>query len=110
MGKLSGILVGFTVLALMEFFILSSFYVPLEDWLSPHFGPEVYLLFGLLYFLLGNPLNSILLVTTQIIVAVSIGLVSRKGSRAMGAAVSVFSLSWFCIYLTGFYRVSQTGF
>ncbi len=109
MGKLSGILVGFTVLALMEFFILSSFYVPLEDWLSPHFGPEVYLLFGLLYFLLGNPMNSILLVTTQVVVAVSIGLVSRKGSRAMGAAVSVFSLSWFFIYLTGFYIVSQTG-
>ncbi|MFG1414555.1 MAG: hypothetical protein AAE986_00125 [Thermoplasmataceae archaeon] len=109
MGKLSGILVGFTVLALMEFFILSSFYVPLEDWLSPHFGPEVYLLFGLLYFLLGNPLNSILLITTQIVVAVSIGIASRKGSRAIGAAISVFSLSWFFIYLTGFYIVSQTG-
>ncbi|MGC8515597.1 MAG: hypothetical protein ACP5OC_05620 [Thermoplasmata archaeon] len=109
MGKLSGILVGFTVLALMEFFILSSFYVPLENWLSPHFGPEVYLLFGLLYFLLGNPLNSTLLITTQIVVAVSIGLATRKGSRAIGAAISVFSLSWFFIYLTGFYIVSQTG-
>ena len=109
MGKLSGILAGFTVLALMEFFVLSSFYIPLENWLSPHFGPEVYVLFGLLYFVLGNPLGSTLLITTQIMVAVVIGLAAGKGSRAIGAAVSVFSLSWFFIFLTGFYIVSQTG-
>jgi hypothetical protein len=109
MGKLSGILAGFTVLALMEFFVLSSFYVPLENWLSPHFGPEVYVLFGLLYFVLGNPLGSTLLITTQIMVAVVIGLAAGKGSRAIGAAISVFSLSWFFIILTGFYIASQTG-
>jgi hypothetical protein len=109
MGKLSGILAGFTVLALMEFFILSSFYLPLEKWLSPHFGPEVYLLFGLLYFVLGNPFNSALLITTQLVVAVTIGVAARKGTRAIGAAISVFSLSWFFILLTGFYLLSQTG-
>jgi len=109
MGKLSGILAGFTVLALMEFFVLSSFYIPLENWLSPHFGPEVYLLFGLLYFVLGNPFNNALLITTQLLVALTIGLAARKGSRAIGAAVSVFSLSWFFIVLTGFYIISQTG-
>jgi len=109
MGKLSGILAGFSVLALMEFFVLSNYFYPIENWITPYFGPETYLFFGLLYFILGDPLNNILLITTLVLVAVTVGLAARKGSRAIGAAISIFSLSWLFIILSGVYMLTESG-
>ncbi len=109
MGKLSGILVGFSILSILEFFVLSGYYTPAENWLSPVFGPATYIIFGSLFFILGDPLNSTILIFTQIIVAVSIGVASRKGSRAVGAAIVMFTLSWAFIGLSVLYILSSSS-
>ncbi len=109
MGKLSGILLAFSALAILEFFVLSAYYTPAENWLSAFFGPSVYLIFGLIYFLLGDPFNNAVLLLCLVIVGALAGLGARKGTRAIGAAISVFTLSWAFIGLSALYIASTLG-
>ena len=87
MGKLSGILLAFSALAILEFFVLSAYYTPAENWLSAFFGPSVYLIFGLIYFLLGDPFNNAVLLVCLVLVGALAGVGARKGTRAIGAAI-----------------------
>ena len=109
MGKLSGILLAFSALAILEFFVLSAYYTPAENWLSAFFGPSVYLIFGLIYFMLGDPFNNVVLLVCLILVGALAGLGARKGTRAIGAATTVFTLSWAFIGLSALYIASTLG-
>ncbi len=109
MGKLSGILLAFSALAILEFFVLSAYYTPAENWLSAFFGPSVYLIFGLIYFLLGDPFNNAVLLVCLVLVGALAGVGARKGTRAIGAAISVFTLSWAFIGLSALYIASTLG-
>lgn len=109
MGKLTGIITGLASVTLLGFFVFSQYFWPLENWLAPIFGPITYVIFGLLFFLFANPLNYPILLISQIGIGLIIGVSARKGSRAVGAAISTYTLSWLIFILSAFYVVSQTG-
>ncbi len=109
MGKLTGIITGLATVSILGFFVFSQYFSPLLNWLTPFFGPVLYIIFGMLFFLFANPLSFPALILFEIGIGILIGVSARKGSRAVGAAISVYTLCWLIVLLSVFYLATETG-
>ena len=107
MGKLTAYIVGlFSALAL-SYYVLSPYYSPLIAWVGPIFGAPLIFVLSIMFLVLGDVLNHLILIPILIVIGVLIGLAARKGTRAISAAFTVYlSLygfilsSLFTLYLT----------
>lgn len=90
MGKLSAYILGlFSALAL-SYYVLSSYYSPLIAWVGPIFGAPLIFILSLMFLVLGDALNHLILIPILIVIGVLIGLAARKGTRAISAAFTVY--------------------
>lgn len=94
MGKLAAYLVGLVSAIALSYYVLSISYSPLIGWLGPVSGPSMMYVLSLLFLLFGNVLSSPALFATWVAVGVLIGLVGRKGTKAIGAAIAVYFSVW----------------
>ena len=94
MGKLSAYIFGMAIALALCFFVLSSYYNPLLNWLMPEYGPPIIFIFTILFLLLANPLKWPIVIVGMVIIGAVIGISSRKGSRAIAATITVYMSLW----------------
>lgn len=94
MGKLTSYILGLSAAVLLSYLVLSAEYNPLINWLGPTMGSDIIFPFSFLFLLLGSALAYPLLLGSWIAIGVVVGIGARKGSRAIGAAISVYLSIW----------------
>ena len=113
MGKLTGYILGVTAALVMGYYSLSTYYSALLHWLTPYFGSGLAIVMGLMFLFMGDPLHWPILLGVWILLGVIVGLGSRKGRKAVGAAIAT------CVTVSGvmglalatlFISFSGTGF
>ena len=90
MGKLSAYIVGLFSALVLSYYLLSVYYSPLIAWMGPIFGAPLIFVVSLMFLVLGDALNHYILIPILIIIGVLIGIASRKGTRAISAAFTVY--------------------
>lgn len=93
MGKLTSLIVGFLVICFIAFYYISTQYAALINWIGPVTGPEIIYILGFLLLFFGSPFHYPLVLMIWILLGLVVGITSRKGLRAAGAAVSLFFLT-----------------
>ena len=94
MGKLTAYIVGLFSAIALSYYVLSSYYSPLISWVGPIFGAPLIFILSLMFLLMGDVLNHLILIPILIVVGVLIGLGARKGTKAIGAAITVYFSLW----------------
>lgn len=94
MGKLTSYLIGLTAAILLSYYVLFTYYTPIINWLGPVVGSDIIFPFGFLFLLLGSSLTYPIVLMSWIVIGVAVGLGSRKGTRAIGAAISIYFTIW----------------
>ena len=94
MGKLTSYLFGLATAVILSYIVLSAEYIPLINWLGPSMGSDVIFPFSFLFLLLGSALAYPMLLGSWIAIGIVVGLGARKGTKAIGAAVSVYLSIW----------------
>lgn len=94
MGKLSAYILGLTFALVVGFYYLSTLYTPLLNWLMPVFGTPLIFIVTFLYIMLGDPFKNPTLLIVLVILGILIGISARKGTRAIGAGILVYSSIW----------------
>lgn len=102
MGKLTSLLVGMASALILSYYVLSTAYAPILNWLGPLLGYHLNLLMGLFYLLLGIPTDHLVLLGSLVLIAALIGITSAKVGRALGVVTLVIFLSWVIMGLTAF--------
>lgn len=90
MGKLTGYILGVTAALVFSYYSLSTYYSPLLHWLTPYFGSGLAVAMGLIFLYMGDPLHWPILLGIWIALGVIVGLGSRKGRKAVGAAIATY--------------------
>ena len=94
MGKLTSYILGLSAAVLLSYLVLSAEYAPLINWLGPTMGSDIIFPFSFLFLLFGSAIAYPLLLGSWIAIGVVVGIGARKGSRAIGAAISVYLSIW----------------
>ncbi len=94
MGKLTSYILGLSAAVILSYLVLSAEYLPLINWLGPTMGSDIIFPFSFLFLLLGSAIAYPLLLGSWIALGVIVGIGARKGTRAIGAAVSVYMSIW----------------
>ena len=94
MGKLTSYILGLSTAVILSYIVLSAEYMPLINWLGPTMGSDVIFPFSFLFLLLGSAIAYPMLLGSWIAIGIVVGLGARKGTRAIGAAVSVYLSIW----------------
>jgi hypothetical protein len=94
MGKLTALLAGTFAVLILSYYLLSSAYDPIINWIGPFVGYRLVFILGLVYLLLGNPLSHIVLLASWVLIGVVIGIASAKTGRAIGMSLLVYFVSW----------------
>jgi hypothetical protein len=89
-GRLSTLILVSIVSFTLSYYVLASYYAPLTSWLAPYYGSDIYFIFGFFFLFMGNPLTYSILIYTTVILGVTIGILSRKVSRAIMRTISVY--------------------
>ena len=103
MGKLTSYLLGLGIILFISYYYLVAYYNPLIQWLGPMLGAPLIVLFGLLLFLLGNPLKDTFIIPFFIITGVLIGLGSRKGTKAFFSTITIYTSAFMIAGISFFY-------
>ena len=90
MGKLTGYILGVTAALVIGYYSLSTYYSALLHWLTPYFGSGLAIVMGLMFLYMGDPLHWPILLGVWILLGVIVGLGSRKGIKAVGAAIATY--------------------
>ena len=90
MGKLTGYILGVTASLVIGYYSLSTYYSALLHWLTPYFGSGLAIVMGLMFMYMGDPLHWPILLGVWILLGVIVGLGSRKGRKAVGAAIATY--------------------
>ncbi|MEM3675954.1 MAG: hypothetical protein QXV22_02735, partial [Thermoplasmataceae archaeon] len=111
MGKLTSLILGVIAVAGFSYYILSSYYSTLIDWLGPVFGYKMVMFFGLLFLYFGNPLQFPTLFAVWVLTGLVVAAGSRRGLRSVGSASSVFFLvfGFFLLLIFSFIFSSSSG-
>ncbi len=113
MGKLTSYLLGLTAALSLVYDVLYVNYQPLINWLGPVVGSDIIFAFGFLFLLLGSVAQYQVVLISWIVIGVLVGLGSRKGTKAIGAAVGVYSSIWGFLGLSAlavFQKISGSSF
>ncbi|MHB1492971.1 MAG: hypothetical protein ACYCVP_04640 [Thermoplasmataceae archaeon] len=94
MGKFSAYIIGLFTAITLSYYVLSSFYSPLINWVGPIFGAPLIFIVSILFLLLGDVFNHLILIPLLIVIGVIIGVAAMKGTRAIGAAIAVYFSLW----------------
>ena len=94
MGKLTSYILGLSTAVILSYIVLSAEYTPLINWLGPTMGSDVIFPFSFLFLLLGSALEYPVLLGSWVAMGIVVGLGARKGTRAIGAALSVYLSIW----------------
>lgn len=78
----------------MAYYVLSSYYYPLTNWLSPIAGGGLSLMLGLFFIMLGNPLIYPVLIPVWIVIGAIIGLSVRRVLGSIVSSIFVFLTCW----------------
>ena len=95
MGKFAGTVFGTLAAVVLAYYLLSGYYSPLANWLSPYFGGDISLIFGLIFALFGNPLNYPVLIEVWMAVGAVIGFSVRRVGGSVASTFMVHFLCWF---------------
>ncbi|MEM0157399.1 MAG: hypothetical protein QXN26_04965 [Thermoplasmataceae archaeon] len=90
MGKLTGYILGVTAAVVIGYYSLSLYYSALLHWLTPYFGSGLVIVMGLMFLFMGDPLHWPVLLGVWVLLGVIVGIGSRKGRKAVGAAIAVY--------------------
>ena len=94
MGKLTGYILGLGVSLIICYYVLSSAFKPVYSWLGPLFGAPLLFVLSILYLLIGNVLVFPVLIPVLVFIGIVIGIGARKGRKAIGATLVVFTSLW----------------
>lgn len=94
MGKLTSYLLGLTAAILLVYYLLYISYLPLINWLGPIIGSDIVFPFGFLFLLLGSSISYPVVLLSWVIIGVVVAVGSRKGTRAIGAAIGIYFTIW----------------
>lgn len=94
MGKLTSYILGLSSALIISYIVLSQDYSPLINWLGPTMGSDIIFPFSLLYLLLGSLITYPVLLGSWVFLGIMVGIGARKGTRAIGAAISVYASIW----------------
>lgn len=94
MGKLTSYILGLSSAVVIAYLVLSAEYQPLINWLGPTMGSDIIFPFSFLFLLLGSVLIYPVLLGAWILIGVLVGAGARKGTRAIGAAISIYASIW----------------
>lgn len=101
MGKLASYVAGVTALLVLAYYVLSRDYSLLIGWLGPIFGSNVIFPLSIAYMLVGNALKFPMLFLVWIVIGVIVGIIARKGSKAMGSAIAIYFTAWLFLLVSG---------
>ncbi len=90
MGKLTGYILGVTAAVVLGYYSLSAYYSALLHWLTPYFGSGLVIVMGLMFLFMGDPLHWPVLIGAWVLLGIIVGIGSRKGRKAVGAAIAVY--------------------
>ena len=94
MSRLSSFILAAIVSLSLSYYLLSSYYAPLTNWLGPLFGSDMYFSLGILVMVLGNPFTYALVFVSWLIIGITIGLTSRRILRSISVTISVYFFLW----------------
>lgn len=106
MGKLASYVLGVTSVLVLSYYVLSRDYSSLIGWLGPVFGSNMIFPLSFAYILLGNPIKWPLLFLVWVLIGVIVGIVARKGSRAIGSAVAIYFTIWMFLIVSAVVLIS----
>lgn len=94
MGKLTSYILGMVAAVAVAYYLLASYYSPILGWLGPVLGTSLIFPLAFLFLLLGNFTLFPVLLESWVFLGIVVGIGARKGSRAVGAAITLYSSIW----------------
>ncbi len=89
-----GLIAGGIGVVMLSYYMVSPLYSPLINLLGPYLGYGLPLLLGIIGLLAGNPIHYYAIMISWIIIGIIVGISTRKGLRAMGTSILLYSLTF----------------
>lgn len=94
MSRFSSFIIAAVVSLSLGYYLLSSYYSPLLNWLGPVFGSDMYFSLGLLVLVMGNPFSYALVFVSWLLIGITIGITARRILRSISITISIYFFLW----------------